>query len=81
MPAIKGEKTLIELSQEVDVHPSQIKQWCDQLQPPTGFIAATGPGVILSPVERQVSLHLLDLPVMHAASSSAGFHARYGRSP
>ena len=29
--AIKGEKTMIELSQEFDVHPNQIKQWRDQL--------------------------------------------------
>jgi len=35
--AIKGEKTLIELAQEFDVHPNQIKQWRDQL-----LEAATG---------------------------------------
>jgi transposase len=29
--AIKVEKTLIELAQEFDVHPNQIKQWRDQL--------------------------------------------------
>jgi len=29
--AIKGEKTLIELVQEFDGHPNQIKRWCDQL--------------------------------------------------
>ena len=29
--AIKGEKTMIEVSQELDVHPNQIKQWRDQL--------------------------------------------------
>jgi len=29
--AIKGEKTVIELAQEFDVHPNQIKQWRDQL--------------------------------------------------
>ena len=28
---IKGEKTLIELAQKFDVHPTQIKQWRDQL--------------------------------------------------
>ncbi|WP_273691783.1 IS3 family transposase [Ketogulonicigenium vulgare] len=28
---IKGEKTMIELAQEFDVHPNQIKQWRDQL--------------------------------------------------
>ncbi len=31
LAAFKGEKTLIELSQEFDVHPNQIKQWRDQL--------------------------------------------------
>lgn len=29
--AIKGGKTLIELAQDFDVHPNQIKQWRDQL--------------------------------------------------
>lgn len=29
--AIKGEKTLIELAQDFDVRPNQIKQWRDQL--------------------------------------------------
>jgi transposase len=29
--AIKGEKTLIQLAQDFDVHPNQIKQWRDQL--------------------------------------------------
>jgi hypothetical protein len=28
--AIKGERTLIELAQDFDVHPNQIKQWRDQ---------------------------------------------------
>ena len=31
LAAIKGEKTLMELSQQFDVHPNQIKQWKDQL--------------------------------------------------
>ena len=29
--AIKGEKTMVELAQEFDVHPNQIKQWREQL--------------------------------------------------
>ena len=29
---IKGEKTLIELAQDFEVHPNQIKQWRDQLR-------------------------------------------------
>ena len=36
--AIKGEETLIELAQDFDVHPNQIKQWRDQLhEGATGF--------------------------------------------
>ncbi len=31
LAAIKGEKTLIELSQQFNVHANQIKQWKDQL--------------------------------------------------
>ena len=31
LAAIRGEKTLIELSQQFDVHANQIKQWKDQL--------------------------------------------------
>ena len=43
LAAIKGEKTLIELSQEFDVHPNQIKQWRDQLlQAATGVFGETG---------------------------------------
>lgn len=30
LAAIRGEKTLIELSRQFDVHPDQIKQWKDQ---------------------------------------------------
>lgn len=31
LAAIKGEKTMVELAQQFDVHPNQIKQWKDQL--------------------------------------------------
>ena len=31
LAAMRGEKTLIELSQQFDVHPNQIKQWKDLL--------------------------------------------------
>lgn len=31
LAAIKGEKTMVELTQQFDVHPNQIKQWKDQL--------------------------------------------------
>ncbi len=31
LAAIRGEQTLVELSQQFDVHANQIKQWKDQL--------------------------------------------------
>lgn len=31
LPAIRGEQTLVELSQQFDVHANQIKQWKVQL--------------------------------------------------
>lgn len=31
LAAIKGEKTMSELAQQFDLHPSQIKQWKDRL--------------------------------------------------
>ena len=31
LAAVRGEKTIIELAQQFDVHPNQIKQWRDQL--------------------------------------------------
>ena len=58
--AIEGEKTLIELAQDFDVHPTQIKQWRDQLlgrvdkrdsQSVTAVIqGSTGPWVPESPL-------------------------------
>lgn len=39
--AIKGEKTMIELSQELDIYPNQIKQWRDQLR---GRLLPAAPG-------------------------------------
>ena len=41
--AIKGEKSLIELAQDFDLHPNQIKQWRDQLETrknPRSFLGA-----------------------------------------
>ena len=41
--AIKGEKTLIELAQDFDVHPNQIKQWRDQLLEGATGVFGDGP--------------------------------------
>ncbi|CAM3299643.1 Transposase [Paracoccus nototheniae] len=55
--AIKGERTLIELAQDFDVHPNQIKQWRDQLlQGATGVFGDT-PKAELVPVIDVKTLH------------------------
>ena len=56
--AIKGEKTLIELAQEFDVHPNQIKQWRDQL-----LEAATG--VFGAPAKAELEPRV-DVKTLHA---------------
>ncbi len=56
--AIKGERTLIELAQEFDVHPNQIKQWRDQLlEGATGFFGE-------APKAEQVPV--IDVKTLHA---------------
>lgn len=58
LAAIKGEKTLVELSQEGDVHPQQIMQWRDQLL--AGAIGVFGDG-------RQAAVEpLIDVKTLHA---------------
>ena len=57
LAAIKGEKTLIELAQEFDVHPNQIKQWRDQLlEGMTGIFGEAGKAEA-APVIDVKSLH------------------------
>ncbi len=46
--AIKGEKTLIELAQNFDVHPNQIKQWRDQLHECATGVFGDGSKLIVS---------------------------------
>ncbi|NDJ41753.1 transposase, partial [Serratia marcescens] len=42
LAAIRGEQTLVELSQQFDVHANQIKQWKDQLlEGATGAVSYT----------------------------------------
>jgi len=56
--AIKGEKTLIELAQEFDVHPNQIKQWRDQL-----IEGATG---VFGEVAKTEPMPNVDVKTLHA---------------
>ena len=56
--AIKGEKTLIELAQEFDVHPNQIKQWRDQL-----LAGATG---VFGDAQKAEAEPVIDVKTLHA---------------
>ena len=56
--AIKGERTLIKLAQDFDVHPNQIKQWRDQL-----LEGATG---VFGEAAKAVPELAIDLKTLHA---------------
>lgn len=58
--AIKGEKTLIELAQDFDVHPYQIKQWRDQL-----FEGAT---VVFGEAAKAEPEPIVDVKTLHVPS-------------
>jgi putative transposase len=55
--AIKGERTLIELAQDFDVHPNQIKQWRDQLLEGATGVFGDGPKAEPEPVIDVKTLH------------------------
>ncbi len=56
--AVKGEKTMIDLAQEFDVHPNQIKQWRDQL-----LEGATG---VFGEVPKAEPEPTIDVKTLHA---------------
>ena len=56
--AIKGEQTLIELAQDFDAHPNQIKQWRDQL-----LEGATG---VFDDGRKAEPVPVIDVKTLHA---------------
>jgi transposase len=55
--AIKSEKILIELAQDFDLHPNQIKQWRDQLLEGATGVFGDGPKAEPEPVIDVKTLH------------------------
>ncbi len=55
--AIKGEKTLLDLAQEFDVHPNQIKTWRDQLLEGATTVFDDSPKAESAPVVDVKTLH------------------------
>ena len=76
--AIKGEKTLIELAQEFDVHPNQIKQWRDQLlEAATGVFGAPAkaelePGIDVKTLHAKIGELTLENDFLSGALGKAG---------
>jgi transposase len=59
LAAIKGEKTMSELSQQFDVHVNQIKQWKDQL-------LEGASGLFSGDAKTEPTAPTVDLKVLHA---------------
>jgi transposase len=59
LAAIRGEKTLIELSQQFDVHANQIKQWKDQL-------LEGASGVFGGEAKSEAAAPVVDVKTLHA---------------
>ena len=76
--ATKAEKTLIELAQEFDVHPTQIKQWRDQpLEAATGVFGAPPkaelePGVDVKTLHAKIGELKLENDFLSGALGKAG---------
>ena len=78
LAAIKGEKTLIELAQDFDVHPNQIKQWRDQLlEGATGVFgdaskAAAEPAIVVKTLHAKIGELALENDFLSGALGKAG---------
>ena len=85
LAAIKGEKTLIELAQEFDVHPNQIKQWRDQLlEGVTGIFGDAGkaeaaPVIDVKSLHAKIGEQTLENDFLSGALGKVGLLARAER--
>jgi transposase len=79
LAAIKGEKTLAELAQSHDVHPTQITAWKSQLVDGAASLFGTGstgkssePGVDLKTLHAKIGELTLENDFLSAALGKAG---------
>ena len=85
LAAIKGEKTLIELAREFDVHPNQIKQWRDQLLAGvTGIFGEAGkaeaaPVIDVKSLHAKIGEQTLENDFLSGALGKVGLLARAER--
>lgn len=79
LAAIRGEQTLVELSQQFDVHANQIKQWKDQLLGGATFIFGneakaeqSGPSVDVKTLHAKIGELTLENDFLSGALGKAG---------
>ncbi len=80
--AIRGERTLIELSQVHDVHLNQVKQWPDQLREAATWIfgdtgkSDTAPTIDVKDLHAKIGQLTLENDFLSGAPGKAGLMAR-----
>jgi len=64
--AVQGEKTLIGLAQDFDLHPQQIKQWRDQLLDGAAGVFGAAPKAEAEPAAEPAAEPVIDVKTLHA---------------
>lgn len=77
LAAVRGEKTLAELAQEFDIHPTQIGEWRSQLLERAASVFGgdsdkSGPAVDLKPLHAKIGQQALEIDFLSGALSKAG---------
>ena len=79
LAAVRGEQTLVELSQQFDVHANQIKQWRDQLIQGASDVFETGgkssptvPNVDVKTLHAKIGELTLENDFLEGALTKAG---------
>ena len=77
LAAVKGEQTIIELSQRFDVHPNQITKWKNQLleQLPSVFeqgVASKEPSIDIKSLHAKIGELTLENDFLESALTKAG---------
>jgi transposase-like protein len=77
LAAIKGDRTVVELAQQFDVHPNQITQWKTQLQERAGIVFGGGtdresPPIDLKALHAKIGELTLENDFLEGALTKAG---------
>ena len=79
LAAVRGEKTIVELAQQFDVHPNQITQWRNQLLDGAAEVfdgeaktAAPAPAVDVKTLHAKIGQLTLEIDFLSGALGKAG---------